>query len=143
MRNALPLPDLDNVFNNTTHDIVWLVFGMGIDYLRRNREKIFKLKNIRKNFGWFSILCHILSLVITANFEYIFRRLHLHPLAKICIKIIQNDLTSGYRTLCKIEPNLAQTIAEVITKIANEYKVYKLTGVKSAFLQKYLPDVTP
>ncbi len=143
MRLTTPIPNLNDLVGDIPHDILWLVIGQGFDYLRRHRKTMLNPKNIRKYFGWFKIVCYIASLGVTMNIWSFSGKLHLKPLTKFCNKAIMYDLISGYRTLCKIEPELAKAIADVITTFYNDYRVFKITGLKSAFLQKVFPDLTP
>lgn len=125
------------------HDILWLVIGQGLDYLRRHRKTMFNPRNFRKNYGWFKIVCHIISFIITATFDNVFIKLHLKPLEKVCERIIMYDFKAGLAAFHNIEPELAAKLAEFVTKFTNDWKMYKTTGTKSEFLQKYFPDLTP
>ena len=143
MRLATPFPNLNNVIGDVPHDILWLFIAQGVEYFRRHRKTMFNPRNIRKNFGWFKIICHIVSIGITLNIWSLSERLHFKTLTKFCNKAIMYDLEAGYLTLCKTEPKLAKAIADFFTTLFNDYKIFKLTGVKSAFLQKFFPNMTP
>lgn len=143
MRSVLPFPDFQNMFNDLPHDLAWLGFAKAFDYLFKNRKTIFRIKNFHKNYNWFRIGCHIISFLINANFSILFSKLKLKPLEKICNAIITHDFKVGLSIFQKIEPELTIKIAEFVTRMQTDYKIYKTTGIKSEFLMKYLPNATP
>ncbi len=139
----LTFPDFHNMPNHIPDWIEAYLFSKGLDYLFKNRKTIFNLRNFRKNYGWFKIICHIFSFLITATFENAFTKLHLKPLESVCQRIIMHDFKAGFATFQKIEPELASKFTEAVTTFLNDWKIYKATGIKSVFLQKYFPNLTP
>ncbi len=141
MRLTFTFPD----FTNPNHIPDWLMgwlVSKGMDYMFKNRKTIFRPRNFRKNYGWFKIVCHIISFIITATFDNMFTKLHLKPLEKVCERIIMYDFKAGLAIFHKIEPELATKIAEFVVRINDDFKIYKATGIKSEFLQKWFPNMT-
>ena len=69
-------------------------------------------------------------------------KIRLKRLAKRCNNANKQSIKNGIKTFSKTEPELFMKIGKIISQLDTDYKVYKTTGVKTAFLERYLPSLT-
>jgi hypothetical protein len=130
MRLATPFPNLNNMMSgDIPHDIMWLLIGQGFDYLRRHRKTLFNPKNIRKNFGWFQIVCLAVCLISSINLGLLFGKLHLKKLVTYTEKNNMSFMKIGFQIFKKIEPQLASFIFERFEKLVQAKQIGNITGV--------------
>ncbi len=137
MRLTTPFPNFNNIMGgDIPHDITWLLIGQGFDYLRRHRKTLFNPKNIRKNFGWFEILCLGLCFVPLAWLSILFAKNRLKPIGKIIDNELFRIIGVGFKIFIKIEPQLALEIARDLEKLKTAYQVGKITGIYKFDIEK-------
>jgi len=98
--------------------------------------------DFRKNLGWFRTLSHIGSAITFMSLQSKFSKIHLKSFAKICNRIMIYNIGNGIKIFAKTEPELFEKIAKFLMTLDTDYRIYKTTGIKSAFLQKHLPNLT-
>lgn len=132
--------------NDLPKELAWTVlFGAmerGTRYLLKRYKISLTPKDIRKNFGWFKMFTHLITFIVFGTLDNTFSKIHLKPLTKMCHRVMKYNIADGLKTLSKTEPVLFEAISTFLTTLDTDYKVYKTTGIKSVFLQKYLPDLT-
>lgn len=112
----------------------------GINRLRKKYLNLYKF-NFRKTFGWLKIGFHLVSLVTVGTLGLKLEKIRLKRLSKICDKIVFHDIKRGLMIFVRIEPEISETIFGIINQLYEDYKIYKTTGIKTALLQRYLPDL--
>lgn len=132
-------------FLNSSNRLMDIAVGLLISELIRQIRKNHLLSrkyNIRRHYGWFKIISYLFSAMMLTTLETRLSKIRLKPLAKMCNNMTHKNIKNGIETFSKTEPELFLKIANILNQLNTDYKVYKTTGIKSAFLEKYLPNLT-
>lgn len=102
------------------------------------RRKYINLKNLNfcKTFGWYKVGFHLISFVAFSSLGSKFEQIRLKQLGRICDRIVFYNMGKGLGAFREIEPEASEKAFRMIKQLCDDYRVYKLTGMKTALLQK-------
>lgn len=102
------------------------------------RRKYINLKNLNfcRTLGWCKVGFHLISFVAFSSLGSRFEQTRLKRLGRICDRIVFYNMGQGLGTFREIEPEASEKAFRLIKRLYDDYRVYKLTGMKTALLQK-------